>query len=118
MTEPMSGGDAASRGHLNAEKGSKCRGASRCDIDALAPEHPASPGDMRVQRNRVAPSPIGGSTEADAAEVGGRTTTITVSHRPRFGFEVGSTAQNSRTRERYRILEWLDDCTARIEVLP
>jgi hypothetical protein len=71
MTDPMSGGDATSRGHLNADDGAGGRDLTGPDIQAAGAGAEPPGGDTREQGEAAGPSPIGGSPEADAAEVGG-----------------------------------------------
>jgi hypothetical protein len=67
----MSGGDATSRGHLNADDGVDGRDRTGPDIQAAGAGAEPPGGDTREQGEASAPSPIGGSTEADAVEIGG-----------------------------------------------
>jgi hypothetical protein len=71
MTDPMSGGDATSRGHLNADDGAGGRNRTGPDIDAAGAGAEAPGGDIAEQAVSKSETEIGGSAEADAAEVGG-----------------------------------------------
>jgi hypothetical protein len=67
----MSGGDATSRGHLNADSGEQRRLPPHRDFEAARTWQRAPAADAAEQGEAVGPSPSGGSAEADGAEVGG-----------------------------------------------
>jgi NTP pyrophosphatase (non-canonical NTP hydrolase) len=71
VTDPMSGGDATSRGHLNADSGAGWRLPSLRDIEAAKAGAEPPAGDIAEQAVSKSETEIGGSTEADAAEIGG-----------------------------------------------